>query len=330
VIKARVAVAGILLLMGFSANAVPPTLLLPVATARLTTVGVQAADAVARAALEAKDYPKVLSAYEPFLRDDLSAAAFYRMAIAHQKMGNGGAASQALESALNLNPLGTFASSPARLEALRNDIAKMPIPEAPVIQATPVELPVPIAVEAPALPVIRPIGLPYSEVETPSSKTEPVQKVLFEATSKSTNKGLGFDASEMAPIEAMVFGASAMLFVLGCIMFLVGVVKSLFNPKRAIPAVQMSTVISQLTQLRATGDELLANLTAAGQRDTILYEHLARLLPHVERELGRGAKVEVQLSDKDKEGFSTLIKTPLKLSSASAEQITQLFQNGSQ
>jgi tetratricopeptide (TPR) repeat protein len=95
------------------------------------------ADAAARKALESKQYADVVKAYEGIEKGSLSDQAFYRLAIAQQRLGNAQEAKKALNLALGLNPKGSFASSPERLTSLQKDIDKSLAQPASVVATTP-------------------------------------------------------------------------------------------------------------------------------------------------------------------------------------------------
>jgi hypothetical protein len=325
VIKARYAVAGILLLTTAAANSFPLPVISPKTVEGCASVNkLPFADAAARSALEAKDYVKVVATYEPFCGNELSAAALYRLAIAYQKLGNPRSAKASLDQALVLNPSGTFASSLQRLETLRNDIGPIPV-EAVFTPAPSKDEPNP-----PPPAVIPVVPTPVAVVEaTPVLEKRPVKLEPERATtiqSAPSRWNLWLEGLlGMKPDSARAF-----LLLSGILAFLLGILTvnffqktGFFSPNRKNAG---NAARVQLKKLRAAGDELLANLTAAGQQDTDLYVHLVRLLPHVERELGRGEKIQARLSAKDREDLAGFSKVPLKLSSASSEQISELFQ----
>lgn len=80
------------------------------------------ADAAARSALALNQYSRAVVSYEGLDQSLLTEQSFYRLAIAHQRLGDSVEAKKALERALAKNPSGSFASSPARLALLKTDI----------------------------------------------------------------------------------------------------------------------------------------------------------------------------------------------------------------
>lgn len=81
-------------------------------------------DEAARRALAAHDYDQVIRVYSSAEASakPLTDMARYRLAIAHSKTQNPIAAWNQLQQALELNPKGTFASTPARLADLQASI----------------------------------------------------------------------------------------------------------------------------------------------------------------------------------------------------------------
>lgn len=81
-------------------------------------------DANARTALARAQYQRVLDLYGPWIDgSDLPALARYRIAIAASNLGNYKVAARNLESAKTIDPLGRYASSVERIDALTQSIA---------------------------------------------------------------------------------------------------------------------------------------------------------------------------------------------------------------
>lgn len=79
-------------------------------------------DEIARQALAARQYSRVVEAYKPYADPlngtGLSARAHYRLAIAHHALGDPMQAWRNLQEALHLEPDGAFASTAARLDQI--------------------------------------------------------------------------------------------------------------------------------------------------------------------------------------------------------------------
>lgn len=97
-------------------------LMLALASGAWAAATIAQADGDARKALELKQYSAVVKSYDGVEPQLLTAQAFYRLAIAHQRLGQSVQAQSMLVKALEKNPAGSFTSSPARLELLRSDI----------------------------------------------------------------------------------------------------------------------------------------------------------------------------------------------------------------
>lgn len=117
-------------------------------------------DEIARQALAARQYSRVVEAYKPYADPlsgtGLSARAHYRLAIAHHALGDPMQAWLNLQEALHLDPDGAFASTATRLDqiaaAIKTACAQSGAPDC--VSASPAaSLPAQVTASEPAAPL---------------------------------------------------------------------------------------------------------------------------------------------------------------------------------
>lgn len=316
-LKAAILLAG--LVWGAASLAVP--LLPPQEPASVITA--------ARAALERRDYEAVIKVYAPYPAEALQAASLYRLAIAHQKLGEFEKAMAMLERATTLNPNGTFASSPERLAALRQDIVSgLPAkPVAPVAAALAVSAPEAAVAPAPAAVVTTPIVTPELPPVTSAAAVVVAPAAPTQPTVVTPKQPETWNYPAYLPL--LVFG--------GLLLLVVGVFIAHTKKNKSALATASVTEITDVTddrkQFTAFRDQaamLIAGFEEMGQTDVAIYLALKRLLPLIEREVGRvrpndGGAHET-LSNHEREFLKTFPKAPLKLSNTTGQQVQLMFQ----
>lgn len=117
-------------------------------------------DEIARQALAARQYSRVVEAYKPYADPlsgtGLSARAHYRLAIAHHALGDPIQAWLNLQEALHLDPDGAFASTATRLDqiaaAIKTACAQSGAPDCVSVSPA-ASLPVQVTASEPAAPL---------------------------------------------------------------------------------------------------------------------------------------------------------------------------------
>lgn len=284
------------------------------------------ADAIARKALEQKQYSQVLAAYQAVPLDRLSDKSHYRMAIAFLRLGNFSAASDSLKAALKLNPSGSFASSPERVSALKTDIQKGLESEAVVLAVS-------------AEPVVS-IAVASTSVATQSASVPPLGSSTAATVSSPTVAPLEPVAAAPEPparktpvvlaVNEPVADGPVWVPMAGVGVALTALVGALYISHK-----RKNKIVSRMESLRDQVASFLNEMEGAGGNvpDVALYAPLSKLLPLLEREIGRSHyRRSGQLAALNSDDRQTaklmdgLQKSPLRLATASPEQILRLFQ----
>jgi hypothetical protein len=273
----------------------------------------------ARQALERRDYARVIAIYRPYDVNALAANSLYRLAIAYQKTGEFDLANVMLKRATTLNPKGTFASSPERLAVLRQDIAN-------------------------SLPNILPVGSALAASDAGNAAVASTHVAVTRSEGDIKNGLSKWSDFLLAPHFVIAVGALCLIFaifaVIAGFIYLQKWLSKKSSEKKTSSKKSSGNTVSVVTdvtddrlQLKAFRDQtalLIAGFEAAGQTDAAMYVALMRLLPLVEREVGRShisaGNTPTALTSNEREFLTALPKIPLKLSVTSPLQIQQLFQ----
>lgn len=229
------------------------------------------ADSAARKAFELKQYSVVVKSYEDVDPLLLSEHSFYRLAIAHQRMGNSVEAKKALDQAMAKNPTGLFASSPARLELLQLDIqrgiaksAQVIYPNEPMGRAIlgtlaagasktvlPTELAITVASEHPTIATVAPV--------VPAVTTAPLALALKVALGDPADK-------PSVPVHGLVdvnaYLGSIALGLLAALVFSLCKAHRVRGKMRDV-VVQCNLLTSQISELEAGAAQHVAAISSA-------------------------------------------------------------------
>lgn len=239
-------------------------------------------DEAARAALAAKRYADVINAYEGRTPADLGAIQRYRLAIALQGLGKPMEAWINLQAARNLDPAGSFASSPARLNAL-----------AASIQQACLDAGRPKCAPAPEVPKQDLPDVPRSGAETidtarQAAAPQPVpaaEAVIAPAVQPVNTPGAPVPAAgpQSVSVEGQVMAWAVLIVSLLAMLGVGWLVARSVHADRALPG-----GVRAIHRLRDDTAALLdrLNATDTGQ-GTELRAVLQSLLPLLEREAGR-------------------------------------------
>lgn len=264
-------------------------------------------DSLARQALASNNYGAVVAAYAGAEQTSLSDVALYRLAIAEFKLGRPVPATELFARALALNPSGTFASSPERLQSWKLTFAQAATQK--------VSSSDPVPSDSPLAPVIS----PHSSAKTQSTKT--LDSVAPLEKPNEQTQAIGFRV-------LLVFS----VFVLFVIFFAFPYFKS---GRRYVSFVHSSDGLldKQLVAARDAMGALLKSIEAGQGQGTELYAILKQTLPVIEREVGRHRYFafhddgSLQVDDADVlRSIERLKKQPMRLSNARGVDVAALFQ----
>ena len=264
------------------------------------------------------------------------------MAIANQKEGQTELAQSFLRQALVLNPKGSFASSPERLNAFKAELSAKPA--AAVAAVTP---PAVAASEAAptsvALADVAPAVMPAVSVAA-ATPTQVVEVAIPLAPPVVVEPQVRADKPSMSVgwREILLFVASLMVASL-ISSFLLALINRRMELKRKAKVAVLAGSEEPasatnpdplLTLVRDESARLMQQLESGNATDSELYAALAKLLPVIEREAGRAryrTTGEAQaLAQDDQQAVAALRqleKVPLRLSEARPGDVAALFQS---
>lgn len=239
----------------------------------------------ARTALAAKNYRAVVDLYAPHVSGDgLTALAHYRYAIAAKNLGLYPEADNSFKKAISIAPLGDFATDPARLTALQEQIAEgcstqggcdvsapdAPAPEQPKDSTTSSE---------PAQLVIAPTGVVGRE----DSELVPPPKTLLVAPPVATNEKVGetvIDAKNIVQLSIAIVASTIVAIPLAVAFF------KLMRRRRQKCDTPGDLVFTELNALGAQLTIVISYIESSCLHSELL-SHLVEVERLVARETGR-------------------------------------------
>lgn len=260
-----------------------------------------------------KKYDEVIAACAANGTAAAGATVLYRLAISHQKMGNGNEAGLALGLALEQNPRGTFASSPARLEQLKSDIALLPrkpvIPDVEKAETSPIQ----------------------QQESNKSSSAAVTPAVVVSATVPDTIVLTKITKESAVPVQERnmdvgYLGAAALGgMLLSCLGYWL-VQRFMRRKNEQVP---MRGVVRNLLRLKQESSRLRRTMEKAGKTDSVLYFYLDKLSESLDLEIGRStelvARKKIPEGASIVQGVDAFEKAPLKISTASIQEIEKAF-----
>lgn len=263
-------------------------------------------DQQARDALLAKNYPLASDLATQIIRErPESAINWYRLAIASTRMSNKEVAEEALKKAKAIDPTLYFASSPQRVELLERSIQTiglsrneaMPPPGPLPAGGVGLTSPVPLMMPPPSL-----ISDDVIQQEVLHQEMIEIGKSLLKVNESIVNLNKSSASEKMTKKKWILYGIGAI--ALGFIGFLGGyfieIIGARARKRLAAKDDRQSSrrPLQEIVEtLRDDAARLVQRLEMHGHSKTELYAITARLLPALEREVGR-SRVNVPLATK--------------------------------
>lgn len=308
-------------------------------------------DEAARRALAAGEFARVIAVYQADLQagNKLGDQALYRLAIAYSRTGDPARASAALEAALQQNPGGSFASSPARLQQLqatiqqacellparscgKSESATLPQVGA-TAPATGTPQPAPVAEASPAQAAstpAEPAAAASAPVEAVAPAVVPVQDSGQKPSDPPAVEGTPQHQEDQDAAGRAWFWAAA---AVALATIAVGVFAWRAQRRRK-GELKMRAEWHPLVSLRDEGERVLAAMQRVeGGAEKEVTQALQAFLPLLEREIGRshwraghGKDQLVTLDVQAVEVLERLSNAAVPVISARREEVQNLFQ----